>query len=169
MMRNRQYHLWDVVTTLVLVFEAVSCSNFGHAEDYSPQFLTYVDQVILDLVQNAFWTEGQWHNMTLRPEKLFSLLYDKPPAKASDPTTDPTGVYAKPKRHKRELPFIYQSAPPPVPCNNAASTSIISGAKAVDFAAFAIGQFSSLARLRARLATNVQFVHRGIARSTTPY
>ena len=34
---------------------------------------------------------------------------------------------------------FFQSAPPPVPCNNAASTSIISGAKAVDFAAFAIG------------------------------
>ena len=140
-MRNRQSHLWDVVATLVLVFEAASCSSYGNSEDYSPQFLTYVDQVILDLVQNAFWTEGQWYNMTLRPEKLFSLLYDKPAAKASDPTTDPTGVYAKPKR-KRELPFIYQSAPPPVPCNNAASTSIISGAKAVDFAAFAIGQIS---------------------------
>merc|ERR1711893_457781 len=85
-------------------------------------------------VQNAFWTEGQWYNMTLRPDKLFGLLYDK-----TDPTTDPTGVYGKQRRGKRELPFIYQSAPPPVPCNNAASTSIISGAKAVDFAAFAIG------------------------------
>ena len=43
------------------------------------------------------------------------------------------------KKTKRDLPFIYQSAPPAVPCKNAASTSIISGSKAVDFASFAIG------------------------------
>ena len=98
------HHLWDVVATLVLIFEAASCSST--TEDYSPQFLTYVDQVIQDLVQNAFWTEGQWYNMTLRPDKLFGLLYDKP--KTTDPTTDPTGVYGKQKRGKRELPFIYQ-------------------------------------------------------------
>jgi len=59
--------------------------------------------------------------------------------------TDPTGVYSPVKaasgRHKvskRDLPFIYQS-PPTVPCRNAASTSIISGSKAVDFASFALG------------------------------
>jgi hypothetical protein len=39
---------------------------------------------------------------------------------------------------KRDLPFIYQS-PPTVPCPNAASTSIISGSKAVDFASFSLG------------------------------
>ena len=102
------HHLWDVVATLVLIFEAASCSST--TEDYSPQFLTYVDQVIQDLVQNAFWTEGQWYNMTLRPDKLFGLLYDKP--KTQTDTTDPTGVYGKQKRSKRspsqELPFIYQ-------------------------------------------------------------
>jgi hypothetical protein len=37
------------------------------------------------------------------------------------------------------LPFIYQASPPAVPCTNAASTSLISGSKAVDFASFAIG------------------------------
>jgi len=142
---HHHHHLWDVVATLVLIFEAASCSSIEfyepsglEIEDYSPQFLTYVDQVIQDLVQNAFWTEGQWYNMTLRPDKLFGLLYDKP--KTQTDTTDPTGVYGKQKRSSsQELPFIYQSAPPPVPCNNAASTSIISGAKAVDFASFAIG------------------------------
>merc|ERR1719219_1910479 len=45
----------------------------------------------------------------------------------------------KTKKSKRELPFIYQSAPSAVPCKNASSTSIISGGKAVDFAAFAAG------------------------------
>ena len=96
-MRNRQSHLWDVVATLVLVFEAASCSSHGNFEDYSPQFLTYVDQVILDLVQNAFWTEGQWYNMTLStskesdPHPFFSLFYDKPGA--IQVITDPTGVY----------------------------------------------------------------------------
>ena len=118
---HHHHHLWDVVATLVLIFEAASCSSieFYHqhevpssleVEDYSPQFLTYVDQVIQDLVQNAFWTEGQWYNMTLRPDKLFGLLYDKP--KTQTDTTDPTGVYGKQKRSKRspsqELPFIYQ-------------------------------------------------------------
>ncbi len=56
--------------------------------------------------------------------------------------TDPTGVYRPLKDShqvsKRDLPFIYQS-PPTVPCRNAESTSIISGAKAVDFASFALG------------------------------
>ena len=56
--------------------------------------------------------------------------------------TDPTGVYGPLKDShqvsKRDLPFIYQS-PPTVPCRNAESTSIISGAKAVDFASFALG------------------------------
>ena len=66
--------------------------------------------------------------------------------------TDPTGVYSPVKAafnphnvskssrsiRKRDLPFIYQS-PPTVPCPNAASTSIISGSKAVDFASFALG------------------------------
>merc|ERR1712129_157503 len=45
----------------------------------------------------------------------------------------------KKKRSTQDLPFIYQSAPPAVSCTNAASTSIISGSKAVDFASFAIG------------------------------
>merc|ERR1712066_1145921 len=104
------------------------------------QFLTYVDQVLLDLVHNAFWTEGQWYNMTTTrglQKDLFSLYYAKPEIEL---ITDPTGVYdKKDKKSKRELPFIYQSAPSAVPCKNAASTSIISGGKAVDFAAFAIG------------------------------
>jgi hypothetical protein len=57
--------------------------------------------------------------------------------------TDPTGVYSPVKASghqvsKRDLPFIYQS-PPTVPCPNAASTSIISGSKAVDFASFSLG------------------------------
>ena len=46
----------------------------------------------------------------------------------------------KKKRSTQDLPFIYQSAPPAVSCTNAASTSIISGSKAVDFASFAIGK-----------------------------
>ena len=68
--------------------------------------------------------------------------------------TDPTGVYGKKLRSKRSeiLPFIYQSAPPvSEACKNsaAASTSIISGAKAVDFAAFAIGAlYESFVRKR---------------------
>merc|ERR1719328_944964 len=65
---------------------------------------------------------------------FFSLHYAKPQIEL---ITDPTGVYDK--KTKRELPFIYQSAPSAVPCKNAASTSIISGGKAVDFASFAIG------------------------------
>merc|ERR1712227_632877 len=65
---------------------------------------------------------------------FFSLHYAKPQIEL---ITDPTGVYDK--KTKRELPFIYQSAPSAVPCKNAASTSIVSGGKAVDFAAFAIG------------------------------
>ena len=65
---------------------------------------------------------------------FFSLHYAKPQIEL---ITDPTGVYDK--KTKRGLPFIYQSAPSAVPCKNAASTSIISGGKAVDFAAFAIG------------------------------
>ena len=98
MMRNRHLLLWYVVTTL----ELATC--FASNSDYSPQFLTYVDQALQNLVQNAFWTEGQWYNMTLGPGKLFGLLYDKP---VNGDTTDPTGVYGKSKR-KRELPFIYQ-------------------------------------------------------------
>ena len=69
----------------------------AQASKYSPQFLTYVDQVIDDLVRvhNAFWTEGQWYNMTLKSDSqnLFSLFYDKPGA--IQVTTDPTGVYGK--------------------------------------------------------------------------
>merc|ERR1712109_149186 len=86
--------------------------------------------------------EGQWYNMTLststesEPHPFFSLFYNKPGVVQL--TTDPTGVYEN-KKTKRDLPFIYQSAPPAVPCKNAASTSIISGSKAVDFASFAIG------------------------------
>merc|ERR1711874_481720 len=83
-------------------------------------------------------------NMTLSTSStetshpFFSLFYDKPGA--VQVTTDPTGVYVSDKKKtKRDLPFIYQSAPPAVPCKNAASTSIISGSKAVDFASFAIG------------------------------
>ena len=56
---HHHHHLWDVVATLVLIFEAASCSSIEfyepsglEIEDYSPQFLTYVDQVIQDLVQN---------------------------------------------------------------------------------------------------------------------
>merc|ERR1719510_1581317 len=76
--------------------------------------------------------------MTIQPDKyFFSLFYDRPSIQL---ITDPTGVYGKERGRKgRELPFIYQSAPPATPCKNAASTSIISGAKAVDFASFAIG------------------------------
>lgn len=123
----RNHHLWDVVATLLLLNLPSSYSN------YSPHFLTYVDQVLIDLVHNAFFTEGQWYNMTKNPEAAaFGLFYDKVQL-----TTDPTGVYKT--KSKRELPFIYQSAPPAKPCVNAASTSIISGSKAVDFAAFAIG------------------------------
>ena len=91
----------------------------------------------LYLVQNAFWTEGQWYNMTKGQGShgdIFSLHYAKPQIEL---ITDPTGVYDK--KTKRELPFIYQSAPSAIPCKNAQSTSIISGGKAVDFAAFAIG------------------------------
>merc|ERR1712241_1468177 len=123
----------------------IGCSEAA-AEDhiestkYSPQFLTSVDQVLFDL-HNAFWTEGQWYNMTLSTSTetsnpFFSLFYNKPGVVQL--TTDPTGVYDS-KKTKRDLPFIYQSAPPAVPCKNAASTSIISGSKAVDFASFAIG------------------------------
>ena len=50
----------------------------------------------------------------------------------------------KKKRSTQDLPFIYQSAPPAVSCTNAASTSIISGSKAVDFASFAIGKNKSI-------------------------
>jgi len=69
------------------------------ASKYSPQFLTYVDQVIDDLVRvhNAFWTEGQWYNMTLKSENnIFGLFYDRPGAVQviTDPT-DPTGIYGK--------------------------------------------------------------------------
>merc|ERR1712066_857480 len=74
---------------------------------YSSQFLTYVDQVLLDLVHNAFWTEGQWYNMTTTrglQKDLFSLYYAKPEIEL---ITDPTGVYdKKDKKSKRELPFI---------------------------------------------------------------
>lgn len=178
-MRNRHHqllrnnmnpcHLWDVVATVlaaVLVHAAAVAgapgagaedqATVGHPNpNYSPQFLTYVGNVIDDLVRvhNAFWTEGQWYNMTLKSDQdsaqdsseefknyhqnqLFSLFYDKPGA--VQVITDPTGVYDN-KKKKRDLPFIYQSAPPAVPCKNAASTSIISGSKAVDFASFAIG------------------------------
>merc|ERR1712001_588854 len=108
------------------------------------QFLTYVDQVLVDLVgkaENAFWTEGKWYNMSTtwqgsQCNDLFSLYYAKPEIQL---ITDPTGVYDKKPRTKRDLPLLYQSAPPAVPCKSAASTSIISGGKAVDFAAFAIG------------------------------
>merc|ERR1712156_357582 len=155
------FHLWDVVATLAVVMihathigysEAAGAEDHIHLEGgtptgnhyYSPQFLTDVDQVLRDLVRvhNAFWTEGQWYNMTLStskesdPHPFFSLFYDKPGA--IQVITDPTGVYDN-KKTKRDLPFIYQSAPPAVPCKNAASTSIISGSKAVDFASFAIG------------------------------
>jgi len=156
--RQSYFHLWDVVATLAVVMihaTHIGCSEAAGAEDhiggtptgnhyYSPQFLTNVDQVLLDLVRvhKAFWTEGQWYNMTLStskesdPHPFFSLFYDKPGA--IQVITDPTGVYDN-KKTKRDLPFIYQSAPPAVPCKNAASTSIISGSKAVDFASFAIG------------------------------
>ena len=120
MMRNRHHrllsrdygHLWDVVATTlavaagVLVQAAGAAAAAGRCEDlatcsqndYSPQFLTYVDQVLLDLVRVhnfAFWTEGQWYNMTLKSDSqnLFSLFYDKPGA--IQVTTDPTGVYGK--------------------------------------------------------------------------
>jgi len=110
-------------------------------QQYSSQFLTDVDQVLVDLAENAFWTEGQWYNMSTtwqgsQYNDLFSLYYAKPEIQL---ITDPTGVYDKKPRTKRDLPLLYQSAPPAVPCKSAASTSIISGGKAVDFAAFAIG------------------------------
>ena len=111
--RHSYFHLWDVVTTLAVVMiyaTHIRCSEAAGAEDhiggtptgnhyYSPQFLTYVDQVLLDLVRvhNAFWTEGQWYNMTLStstesdPHPFFSLFYDKPGA--IQVITDPTGVY----------------------------------------------------------------------------
>lgn len=108
-----------------------------------------VDKVLQDLVIDAFWTQGRFYNMSSTVDaanmaNMFSLFYAKPDVVVTD-TTDPTGVYSKSKsvhsrQSKRDLPLIYQSAPPPaVPCQNAASTSIISGAKAVDFAAFTIG------------------------------
>ena len=53
-------------------------------------------------------------------------------------------INKKKKRSSQDLPFIYQSAPPAVSCTNAASTSIISGSKAVDFASFAIGKNKSI-------------------------
>jgi len=111
--RHSYFHLWDVVATLAAVI--VHATHVAAAEDhiggagttgpndhYSPQFLTYVDQVLLDLVRvhNAFWTEGQWYNMTLstsstetQSHPFFSLFYDKPGA--VQVTTDPTGVYGK--------------------------------------------------------------------------
>ena len=118
MMRNRHHwlsrdygHLWDVVATTLAVAavlgqaagaaQAAGCEDLACSQNYSPQFLTYVDQVLLDLVRVhnfAFWTEGQWYNMTLKSDSqnLFSLFYDKPGAiqVTTDPT-DPTGVYGK--------------------------------------------------------------------------
>ena len=116
MMRNRHHrllsrdygHLWDVVATTLAVAavlgqaagaaQAAGCEDLACSQNYSPQFLTYVDQVLLDLVRVhnfAFWTEGQWYNMTLKSDSqnLFSLFYDKPGA--IQVTTDPTGVYGK--------------------------------------------------------------------------
>ena len=108
--RHSYFHLWDVVATLAAVM--VHATHVAAAEDhiggagttgpndhYSPQFLTYVDQVIDDLVRvhNAFWTEGQWYNMTLKSENpIFGLFYDRPGAVQviTDPT-DPTGIYGK--------------------------------------------------------------------------
>ncbi len=98
--------------------------------------------------------------MTIRPpeEELMRLYYEKtsPIEIITDPT-DPTNVYSKEeagqvgvaekeegnRRSRRDLPFIYQASPPAKPCTNAASTSIISGSKAVDFASFAIGKNAS--------------------------
>lgn len=127
--RNRDDSGTILGLTLVLIITAVNkvkANNEHH-------FLASVDRVLQDLVIDAFWTQGRFYNMsTTSKQSMFSLFYAKP----VDPT-DPTGVYNK--MAKRDLPMIYQSAPPSVPCQNAASTSIISGAKAVDFAAFTIG------------------------------
>jgi len=80
-------------------------------QQYSSQFLTDVDQVLVDLAENAFWTEGQWYNMSTtwqgsQYNDLFSLYYAKPEIQL---ITDPTGVYDKKPRTKRDLPLLYQS------------------------------------------------------------
>ena len=74
--------------------------------------------------------------------------------------TDPTGVYSPVKAaglahqvSKRDLPFIYQS-PPTVACQNAASTSIISGAKAVDFASFSLGILTLIININNNINNN---------------
>merc|ERR1712203_423625 len=111
----------------------------------------------------AFWTEGQWYNMTLKSENpIFGLFYDRPGAVQviTDPT-DPTGIYDNKKKKKRstqDLPFIYQSAPPAVSCTNAASTSIISGSKAVDFASFAIGIMTLVININNNINLNLNAV-----------
>ena len=127
----------DAIDDAKVAYHVRAPANLNHSQ----QFLTRVDLVLDQLVKvhNAFWAQGQWYNMTLDSGEngLFGLFYDKPAIKV---TTDPTGVYGKQKqKQRRELPFIYQSAPPAQACKNAASTSIISGGKAVDFASFAIG------------------------------
>ena len=107
----------------------------------SVQLQTNSDQLdtVLQNIDNKYrkvWLQDS--TMTRAEKNTVSVLTDKPWS-----LTDPTGVYSpvKASNHnvsKRDLPFIYQS-PPTVPCPNAASTSIISGSKAVDFASFSLG------------------------------
>jgi hypothetical protein len=111
-------------------------------------FLVLAPQFRAELasVRSQSWpTQNVFTDLAIRQSNLWlDIMASKSHSAAPRRHTDPTGVYspvpalAGHQVSKRDLPFVYQS-PPTVPCRNAASTSIVSGAKAVDFASFALG------------------------------
>ena len=126
------------------LFAAVTATNGYNFQYENPGFLDSVDSLLEDIT-----TDNNMADNFVSDHIMNANHHIKPRRRA-----DPTGVYSplklklESKVSKRSaydhqqgiLPFLMQSDPKTVTCPpTASSTAILSGSKAVDFAAFAAG------------------------------